>query len=80
MGHEIQTGSDHPQTPRIGLAYIILAATAVLFLLIDHWAHVFGILPYLLLLACPLFHLFMHRGHGGHKGGKDEAGRHDAPR
>ncbi len=23
------------------------------------------ILPYLLLLACPLMHLFMHHGHGG---------------
>jgi hypothetical protein len=25
---------------------------------------VLGWLPYLLLLACPLMHLFMHRGHG----------------
>jgi hypothetical protein len=25
-------------------------------------------LPYLILLACPLMHLFMHHGHGhGHK-------------
>ncbi|MBY0438851.1 MAG: DUF2933 domain-containing protein, partial [Burkholderiales bacterium] len=23
----------------------------------------------LLLLACPLMHIFMHRGHGGHGGG-----------
>jgi hypothetical protein len=23
-------------------------------------------LPFLLLLACPLMHLFMHHGHGGH--------------
>jgi hypothetical protein len=35
---------------------------------------VFGILPYLLLLACPLMH-FMHHGHG-HGGG---GGRGDAP-
>jgi hypothetical protein len=27
---------------------------------------VVGALPYLLLLACPLMHVFMHRGHGGH--------------
>jgi len=27
-------------------------------------------LPYLLLLACPLMHLFMHHGHGGHQHGK----------
>jgi hypothetical protein len=24
------------------------------------------VLPYLLLAACPLMHLFMHHGHGGH--------------
>jgi Protein of unknown function (DUF2933) len=30
-------------------------------------AHVFGVLPWLLILACPLMHLFMHHGHhGGH--------------
>jgi hypothetical protein len=34
------------------------------FLLTEHWAHVLGVLPYLLILACPLMHLFMHRGHG----------------
>ncbi|HEX9756302.1 MAG TPA: DUF2933 domain-containing protein [Nitrospiria bacterium] len=33
-------------------------------LLSEHWAHFFGILPYLLLLACPFIHLFMHRKHG----------------
>ncbi len=34
------------------------------FLFSEHRAHVFGLLPYLLLLACLLLHLFMHRGHG----------------
>jgi hypothetical protein len=32
---------------------------------------VFGVLPYLLLLACPLMHLFLHHGHGGHHGGSN---------
>lgn len=27
-------------------------------------------LPYLLLLACPLLHALMHRGHGGHGHGE----------
>ena len=31
----------------------------------EHRAHALGLLPYLLLLACPLMHLFMHHGHGG---------------
>lgn len=35
-------------------------------LVIDHWAHVLGVLPYLVLLACPLMHIFMHREHGDH--------------
>lgn len=30
----------------------------------EHRAHVMGALPYLLLLSCPLMHLFMHHGHG----------------
>jgi hypothetical protein len=24
------------------------------------------VLPFLLILACPLLHMFMHGGHGGH--------------
>ena len=39
-------------------------AVAGFFLFTEHRAHVFGVLPYLLLLACPLMHLF--HGHGGH--------------
>nr|WP_304655410.1 DUF2933 domain-containing protein [Neorhizobium galegae] len=34
------------------------------FILREHWAHALGLAPYLLLLACPLMHLF--HGHGGH--------------
>lgn len=37
----------------------------VVLLIADHWAHVFGVLPYVLLLACPLMH-FLHGGHGSH--------------
>jgi cadmium resistance protein CadD (predicted permease) len=48
----------------IGL--IVLGAIAAFFLLAEHRAHLFGALPLLLLLACPLMHVFMHRGHGGH--------------
>jgi hypothetical protein len=41
-------------------------AIAGFFLLTEHRAHVLGVLPFLLLLACPLLHLFHHGGHGGH--------------
>ena len=41
------------------------------FVLTEHTAHVFGVLPYLLILACPLMHIFMHHGHhGGHGQGQ----------
>lgn len=44
---------------------------ATFFLLTEHRAHLFGFLPFLLLLACPLMHFFMHRNHGSH-GGSDK--------
>jgi Protein of unknown function (DUF2933) len=34
------------------------------YLITEHTAHLFGVLPYLLILACPLMHLFHHHGHG----------------
>ena len=52
---------------------LIIAAVAAYFLLKEHTAHVAGYLPFLLLAACPLMHLFMHRGHG--HGGHDHAAR-----
>lgn len=39
-------------------------AVAAFFLWSEHRAHVLGALPYLLLLACPIMHLFHHHGHG----------------
>ncbi|UYG06409.1 DUF2933 domain-containing protein [Halomonas sp. M4R1S46] len=34
----------------------------------EHRAHLLGTLPWLVVLACPLMHLFRHGGHGGHRG------------
>lgn len=61
--------------------FLIMTATAIgagvlFWLLRDHWSHALGFLPYLLFLACPLMHLFMHRGHGGHARGADDVGSH----
>jgi hypothetical protein len=50
----------------------VLMMIAAFFLWTEHRAHVLGVLPYLIFLACPLIHLLMHRGHGGH-GGHDES-------
>ena len=51
---------------RFSIGLIVLGAIAAYFLLTEHRAHVFGALPFLLLLACPLMHVVMHGGHGGH--------------
>ncbi len=51
---------------RYGIGLIVFGAVAAYFLLTEHRAHFFGALPFLLLLACPLMHVFMHRGHGKH--------------
>ena len=45
---------------------VIFLVIAAFYLFTEHRAHLFGALPFLLLLACPLLHLFMHRGHGAH--------------
>jgi hypothetical protein len=47
-------------------------------LLVDHWAHMLGLLPYLLLLACPLMHVFMGHGHHHHHAGRP-AGDQERP-
>ena len=39
-----------------------------------HSNHLIALLPYLLLLACPFMHLFMHRGHR-HDGKDGQGGR-----
>jgi Protein of unknown function (DUF2933) len=52
-----------------GIALCVFLAIAAFFLWVEHRAHVLGVLPWLLLAACPLLHLFMHRGgHGGPHG------------
>jgi len=56
-----------------GLAAIGLIGFASYFLLMEHRQHLFEFLPYLILLLCPLMHLFMHGGHGHRQGGSDPA-------
>lgn len=60
----------------VGLVVFTLLAIVALYLAIEHTAHVFGFLPYALLLLCPLLHLFMHGGHGGHSGQGDKTKTH----
>jgi DUF2933 family protein len=75
---------DAPHPPwwktRSGIVLCGFLLVAGFYLLTEHTAHVFGALPFLLLLSCPLMHLFMHHGHGRHRGGGTSAereARHD---
>lgn len=43
-------------------------AAAVALLYFGHGAHLLQLAPFLVLLACPLMHVFGHGGHGGHSG------------
>lgn len=54
---------------RTGIALLVFLGLAATLLAAEHWAHVAGHLPLLVLLLCPLMHLFMHGGHGGHDHG-----------
>lgn len=62
-----------PDRPASGISrgmWVLLGFLAVAgyFLLTEHRAHAFAFLPYLLVLACPLMHLFhRHGGHGSHQ-------------
>lgn len=73
MQHDHQT---HDTSGRLGnvsrYVFVSFAAIALFFLITEHRAHLFGILPFLLLAACLLLHRFGHGGHSGH-GGRGDA-------
>ena len=47
-----------------GIAATLGAIAASAYLWIAHKDHVLALLPFAFLAACPLMHVFMHRGHG----------------
>ena len=52
-----------------GIAATLVAVASSIYLYIAHKDHVLALLPYAFLAACPLMHVFMHRGHGHGHGG-----------
>ena len=74
MNHEPRHEPDsskasNSRTKWVFIGFLVIAGY---FLVTEHRAHLSGWLSsygiWLLLLACPLMHLFMHGGHGGHSG------------
>lgn len=68
MNHEHKEQDSPPNfwSTRYAIGLLVIGSVAAYFLLTEHLAHVIGALPYLLLLACPLMHIFMHHGGHGH--------------
>jgi hypothetical protein len=61
---------------------VAIGAAGAFFLLREHWWHALRFAPYsiyLLFLACPLLHLFMHHDHGGHGGRQHGGSSHSSP-
>jgi len=52
---------------KLGLAATVAAAALGIYLLATHTGHALAAAPYLLLLACPLMHVFGHRHRHDHK-------------
>lgn len=50
-----------------GIAALGLIGAVSYFLLVEHRDHLFEFLPYLILLLCPLMHIFMHGMHHSHQ-------------
>ncbi|WP_374664001.1 DUF2933 domain-containing protein [Ramlibacter sp.] len=52
-----------------GVVCTVIAVAASAYLWLAHKDHLLALLPYAFLAACPLMHMFMHRGHHGHHHG-----------
>lgn len=76
MDHMHQHEGNEQQDSRWKWTLVGFLAVAAFFLWTEHRAHLLGVLPYLLILACPLMHIFHHGGHGhgpNRQGGTDGA-------
>lgn len=69
--------ADHAPLPSKWFVWGAVAIVAF-YLWAEHRAHLYGALPYLLLLLCPLMHLFHgrggHQGHGAHRASDERGG------
>ncbi len=79
MGSEDTSRSGGRSKVRVGAVLLAFLAIAAFFLLSEHRAHALGIIPYVLLLLCPVLHLILHGGHGrnggAHEGHAREGGK-----
>lgn len=64
-GHDPDPGAPPPPWWKTANGVVLCGFLLVggFYLVTEHTAHLFGALPFLLILACPLMHLFHHHGH-----------------
>ena len=74
------TGESPGLSRPLKTALLMVALVAGFYLLREYWDHVAGNWIYLLLLACPLMHLFHgHGGHGSHGGNRAHGEQPESP-
>ncbi|ACE99623.1 hypothetical protein IP86_17290 [Rhodopseudomonas sp. AAP120] len=69
VNHDGQVAGQSKKSFWISAPFLIALAIggiALIALWPKHQGHIAIVLPYLILLACPLMHLFHHHGHGKH--------------
>lgn len=66
-------GQQRTRSRAAKIALIGFLAIAAFYLVAEHRAHLWGWLPFLIILACPLLHMFMHGKHGDHSGHTDRS-------
>lgn len=77
----MEHSADHPngqdqhrsRSIAVKIALVGFLAVAAFYLIAEHRAHLLGWLPWLVILACPLLHVFMHGKHGGHGGQSNDS-------
>ena len=77
MSHEHRDDrSESPAVDTLRIGWILAGFLVVvaLLMLTEHRTHVLVALYWLLPLACMFMHMFMHRGHHRHGGGKPPEG------
>lgn len=57
---------EHLRARRLRWAFYGFLGVAAFFLIGEHRTHLLGVLPYIILLLCPLLHVFGHGGHQSH--------------
>ncbi|MFZ5663276.1 MAG: DUF2933 domain-containing protein [Pseudomonadota bacterium] len=81
-----EDGARPARSWQVRVGFWLLLGIAAFYLVTEHRSHTLGAmrwLPLLILLACPLLHVWMHRGHRhgpGARGGENPHDRHDGTR